>query len=97
MQRVLLGVTFAVLSMIGWPVPYAFAQDMKVARGTVVDIAGNSLTVKVRDEQMKFAVDGKTVVEAKGGSTKTREAAATGKPGPKLADVVRLGQGVAVT
>jgi len=83
--------------MIGWPVPFAFAQDMKVARGTVVDIAGNLLTVKVRDEQMKFAVDGKTVVEAKGGSTKTREAAATGKPGPKLADVVRLGQGVAVT
>jgi len=97
MQRVLLGVTFAVLSMICWPVPYALAQDMKVARGTVVDLGGSSLTVKVRDEQMRFVVDSKTVVEARGGSTKSREAAATGKPGPTLADVLRIGQGVAVT
>jgi len=97
MQRVLLGVTFAVLSMISWSAPYALAEDMKVARGTVVDIGGNWLTVKVRDEQMKFAVDAKTIVEARGGSTKTREAAASGKPGPKLNDVLRIGQGVAVT
>jgi hypothetical protein len=97
MQRWLLGVTFVVLSMISWPAANAVAEDMKVARGTVVDIGGKWLTVKVGDEQMKFAVDSKTVVEARGGSTKTREAAATGKPGPKLADVLRNGQGVAVT
>ena len=97
MQRVLLGVTFAVLSMISWSAPYALAEDMKVARGTVVDMGGNWLTVKVRDQQLKFAVDAKTIVEARGGSTKTREAAAIGKPGPKLNDVLRIGQAVAVT
>jgi len=97
MQRVLLGVTFAILSMICWPVPSAVAQDTKVARGTVVEMSGTWLTVKVRDEQMKFAVDNKTIVEARGGNTKTREAAAAGKPGPKLADVLKVGQGVAVT
>jgi hypothetical protein len=97
MQRVLLGVTFAVLSMISWSAPYALAEDMKIARGTVVDMGGNWLTVKVRDQQMRFAVDTKTMVEARGGSTKTREAAASGKPGPKLSDVLRIGQGVAVT
>jgi hypothetical protein len=97
MQRVLLGGAFAVLSMISWSAPYALAEDMRVARGTVVDMGGNWLTVKVRDQQMKFAVDAKTIVEARGGSTKTREAAASGKPGPKLNDVLRIGQGVAVT
>ena len=97
MQRVLLGVTFAVLSMISWSAPYALAEDMKVARGTVVDMGGNWLTVKVRDQQLKFAVDAKTIVEARGGSTKSREAAASGKPGPKLNDVLRIGQAVAVT
>jgi Domain of unknown function (DUF5666) len=97
MQRVLLGVTFAVLSMISWSAPYALAEDMKIARGTVVDMGGNWLTIKVRDQQMKFAVDTKTMVEARGGSTKTREAAASGRPGPKLTDVLRIGQGVAVT
>src|SRR5262249_61539018 len=79
MQRVALGVMFAVLSMISWSVPDALAQDTKVARGTVVDMGGSWLTVKVRDEQMKFAISSKTVVEARGGSTKTREAAAKGQ------------------
>ncbi len=97
MQRVLLGVIVAVVSMICWPVPYALAQNTKVARGTVVDIGSKWLTVKVRDEQMKFAVDTNTVVEARGGSTKSRAAAASGKPGPRLADVLQIGQGVAVT
>jgi len=97
MQRVLLGTTFAVLSMISWSVPDAVAQDAKVARGTVVDMGGSSLTVKVRDEQMRFSVDAKTIVEAPGGSTKTRAAAAKGEAGPKLTDVLRIGQAVAVT
>jgi hypothetical protein len=46
---------------------------------------------------MTFSVDSKTRVEARGGSTKTREAVAAGKPGPKLADVIRVGQAVSVT
>jgi hypothetical protein len=97
MQPVLLGVSFALLSVIWWPTPYALAEDTKVARGTVVAIGGNSLTVKVRDQDMAFAVDSKTFVEARGAGTKARAAQAAGKSGPRLADVVKVGQAVAVT
>src|SRR6267378_1820014 len=97
MQPVLLGVSFALLSVICWPTPYALADDTKVVRGTVVTISGSSLTIKVRDQEMTFAVDAKTLVEARGAGTKARAAQASGKPGPKLADVVKVGQGVAVT
>lgn len=97
MQAVLLGVSFALLSVIWWPTPYALAADAKVARGAVVAIGGNSLTVKVRDQEMKFSVDSTTVVQARGAGTKARAAQATGGAGPKLADVLRVGQGVAVT
>jgi len=97
MKSVLLGVALAVLSVVLWPAPYALAQDTKIARGTVVEIGSSWLTVKVRDQQMKFTVDAKTMVEAKGAGTKSRQAVAVGKAGPKLADVLRVGQGVAVT
>jgi len=97
MQTVLLGVSFALLSVISFPTPYAFAQDARGARGAVVAIAGNSLTVKVGDEDMTFIVDSKTRVEAHGGGTKARAAHASGQPGPMLADVLKVGQGVAVT
>ena len=97
MQAVLLGVSFALLSVIWWPTPYALAADAKVARGAVVAIGSNSLTVKVRDQDMKFSIDRTTVVQARGAGTKARAAQATGSPGPKLTDVLRVGQGVAVT
>lgn len=96
MQAVLLGVSFAVLAVL-WPTPYALAEDARVARGTVVAIAGSTLTVKVRDHELTFSVDSKTFVEARGASTKSRQAEAVGRPGPKLGDVLRVGQGVAVT
>lgn len=97
MQTLLLGVSFALLSVIWYPTPYALADDTHVARGTVVAIGGNSLTIKVRDQEMKFSIDPKTVVEARGAGTKTRTAQASGKPGPKLADVLTVGTPVAVT
>jgi hypothetical protein len=97
MQPVLLGVSFALLSVIWWPTPYALAEDTKVARGTVVAMEGKSLTVKVRDQEMAFTVDSKTFVEARGAGTKSRAAQAAGKPGPRLGDVVKVGQAVAVT
>jgi len=97
MQAVLLGVSFALLSVIWFPTPYALAEDTRVARGTIVAITGNSLTVKVRDEEMAFKVDSKTWVEARGAGTKSRAAQAAGKPGVKLADVLKVGQAVAVT
>jgi len=97
MKAVLLGVSFAMLSVMWYPAPYAFAADAKVARGTVVAIGGSSLSVKVRDEEMKFSVDPKTVIETNGAGTKNRAAQASGKPGPKLTEVLKVGQNVAVT
>jgi len=97
MQTVLLGVALALLSVISWPTPSALAEDTKVARGTVVAIAGSSLSVKVGDQEMRFAVDSKTEIEARGAGTKTRAAQASGRAGVKLDEVLKVGQGVAVT
>jgi hypothetical protein len=97
MQAMLLGVTFAALSVMWFPTPYAFAADTRVARGTVVSIGGSSLSIKVRDEEMRFSIDPKTVVEARGAGTKTRSAQARGKSGPDLNEVLAVGQAVAVT
>jgi uncharacterized protein DUF5666 len=97
MQAILLGVSFALLSVIWWPTPYALAADTKVARGTVVAIGGSTLSVKVRGQEMKFSVDPNTVVEARGAGTKTRAAQAKGHAGPKLGEVITVGQAVAVT
>jgi hypothetical protein len=46
---------------------------------------------------MTFAVDANTHVEARGAGTKTRQIAASGKPRPTLADILAIGQPVAVT
>jgi hypothetical protein len=68
-----------------------------VARGTVAAISGQWLTVTVGDQDMKFSVDSKTRVEARGGSTKSAKAAAAGKAGPHLDELLQTGQTVAVT
>jgi len=96
MKRLLLALPLAALSLVGFT-SHAFAQDAKTARGTVTSIAGSSMTVKIAGQDMKFYVDNKTRVEVRGGSTKTREAAAAGKPGPTLTEVMRVGQAVSVT
>jgi uncharacterized protein DUF5666 len=97
MQTAYLAASFAVLSIILSPAPYAFAQDAHVARGVVTNIGGNSLTVNVGSHAMQFAIDARTSIEAPGAGTKQRAAEAAGKPGPALADVVKVGQSVAVT
>ena len=61
------------------------------------DIGGSWVTVKVHDQALKFSVDSRTLVEARGGTTKTRQANAAGQAGPKLADVLKVGQPVAVS
>jgi hypothetical protein len=97
MQAVFLAASFAALSIILSPAPYAFAQDARVARGVVTTIGGGWLTVTVRDHEMFFAIDAKTNVEAPEAGARQRAAVAAGKPGPTLADLVRVGQPVAVT
>ena len=75
----------------------AAAQDTKSARGTVTAVAGDSITVKVADKELKFAVDPKTVLTASGAGTAERKADATGKPGLRVADFVKTGDAVEVS
>lgn len=96
MRTTLVALTLAALSIVWWPTA-AIAEDLKITRGTITALDGRSLTVKAGDHEMTFSVDNKTMVEARGASTKSARAAATGKPGPNLADVLSTGQAVAVT
>jgi hypothetical protein len=73
----------------------AVAQT-KEARGTAVAVSDSSLTVKVADKDMKFAVDAKTVVGAPGAGRATRDAQGKGAAGIKLTDIVKTGSGVVV-
>jgi uncharacterized protein DUF5666 len=80
-----------------WGTAPAVAGDTKVARGTIASMAGHSMTVMVGDRDMTFRVDSNTFVQVRGGSTKTARAAARGKPGVHLDEVLTKGQPVAVT
>ena len=96
MKPILLALTLAVFSVILWPATDALAQEEKVARGTISELGGASLTIQVRGESLKFSIDRRTRVDAPGGSTKTRQANMNGSSGPHLADVLKIGQSVAV-
>jgi len=74
----------------------ASAQELK-SRGSLVSMAADSITVKVGTTDMKFSVDSKTTVSAPGGGTKDRAAAAAGKSGPMLSEVLKVGDAVEVT
>ena len=94
MKRVRLVVPVLAVLVVGWAAG-ASAQT-KEARGTVVSVSDSSLTVKVAGNDMKFAVDAKTVVGAPGAGRATRDAQGKGAPGIKLTSVVKTGSGVVV-
>jgi len=75
----------------------SFAQDAKTARGTVSIVADDALTIKMAGQEMKFSVDSKTSVEVVGGGTRMRQAQQAGQPGPKLTEVLKVGQPVTVS
>jgi hypothetical protein len=99
MKPMLLALTLVAFSVILWPATdaVAVAQEEKVARGTISEIGGTSLTLKVRGEPLTVNVDRETRVQAPGGSSKMRQANMTGKSGPHLAELLKVGQSVAVT
>jgi len=96
MRTTLLAVTVTALSFL-WSPATPSAQESRVVKGTVSEIGGTSVTVEVGRESMTFVADAKTYVENRGAGTKTRQIMATGKPGPHLSDVLKVGQSVAVT
>lgn len=84
-------------SVLVGPTSPVFAQSSKVATGTVTSIGESSVTVMVGDQDLKFSVDTKTMVEVRGGSTQSARAAASGSAGPHLSELIKAGQPVAVT
>jgi len=96
MRTMLLAVAVAVVSLVG-PSPVAFAQEHQTARGIISEMSGSSLTIADNGAPMTFAIDASTQVEARGATTKSRQLEAAGKPGPRLADLLAVGQPVAVS
>jgi hypothetical protein len=88
------GSLLAAAMMLAVPVS---AQDTKTARGTVTAMTGDSITVKAGAQDVKVSVDAKTEVIAEGGGTASRAAAAKGSAGPKLAELVKVGDSVEVS
>ena len=84
----------ALVSSLSAPV---IAQDTKTARGLVTAVTGDAVTIKAGTQEMKFMVDAKTTITAQGGSTATRQAAAAGKPGAQLAELIKVGNSVEVS
>jgi hypothetical protein len=97
MRRMYVALALVTLALVVGHATDVRAQAAKTSRGTVAAMAGDSLTIKAADHSMTFSVDGKTTVEAYGAGTKDRQAQAAGNPGPKLADVIKVGQAVEVT
>ena len=92
------GIRFAMAVLIvGGIAAQAAAQGTKSARGTVTAMAGDTITVKAAERELKFTVDSKTVLTASGAGTADRKADAAGKPGPRLSDFVKVGDAVEVT
>ena len=87
----------AVLAIVTWLSPNAIAQQTKSARGTVIALSGNSLTVKAGTAEMKFVIDAKTVVNVTGGRTAERKAAASGEGGPSIGELIKVGNAVEVS
>ncbi len=75
----------------------AHAQSTQMARGTISAITADSVTVATADRPLTFMVDAKTVVTAAGAGTATRAAEAAGKAGPKLAELLKVGEPVEVS
>ena len=89
-------VTSAIL-VFAWLVVPALAQSSKSARGTVTAMSGDTVTVKAGTQELKFTVDATTRVIGEGAGTASRAAEAKGATGPKLAEVLKVGDNVEVS
>jgi hypothetical protein len=76
--------------------PAAAPQESRSVQGTVVSMAGDTLTVKVAGQDMAFTVDKATRVIGPGAGTADRAAKEKGKEGATLAELVKAGDGVHV-
>jgi hypothetical protein len=95
MRQLVVGVIAGVF-LLSTGVGTATAQPTKTVSGTVTAVGPDSVTVKVTDHDMKFAVDKTTEVIARGGSTAEHAAKAEGKSGPAISTMLKAGQRVEV-
>jgi hypothetical protein len=95
MRRLIVSASL-IAALLGVAVP-APGQDTKSARGTVSAVAGDIVTVKAGSEELKFTVDAKTEVIASGAGTASRSAEAKGTSGPKLGELIKVGDAVEVS
>lgn len=96
MRRMVLAVSLTAIA-VAVLATVAHAQPTLTARGTVSAIAGDTVTVATADKPMTFTVDTKTVVTAEGAGTASRAAEAAGKGGPKLSELLKVGEPVEVS
>jgi hypothetical protein len=96
-RKRLFGVSLLAALVLAWLGVLPAVAQTKTARGTVTAVSDSALTVKVADKDMTFAVDDKTIVQAKGAGRRTRTANETGAPGVKITDYVKTGGAVLVT
>ena len=75
----------------------AAAAESKEARGRVTGMSRDSMTVRVGDESLTFALGADTTVEAVGAGEATRLAQEAGAAGIKFGDFVQPGVPVLVT
>jgi hypothetical protein len=97
MTRTILALPLAIVTAAALLAAPAHAQDSKKMRGKVTAMTGTSVTIDNAGKASNFTIDAKTKVEAPGAGTATRAAEAAGKPGVKLADVIKTGDAVEVT
>jgi hypothetical protein len=76
--------------------PVSAGAQERWVRGTVSAVAGDSIAVKTADGEMKFAVNAKTAVVARGAGSAAQAAEDEGKTGVKLAELVKSGERVEV-
>lgn len=72
------------------------AQDTQSVHGRVTAIEGDTVTIQAGQQEMAFKVDQETDVIAVGAGTQARQAEREGRSGPKLGDLVKVGDGVEV-
>ncbi len=97
MRRSVPVVPLTIVVVLASFVSAAQAQETKTARGTVTAMAGDIITVKAGDREMKFTTDAKTTVTVEGGGTASREAQAAGARGPALSELIKVGNPVEVS
>ena len=97
MRRKVLTVALLACTLVAVLATQAQAQSSQTARGTISALGADTITVSTADRPMTFMVDAKTLVTASGAGTASREAAAAGKSGPKLAELLKVGEPVEVS